>query len=157
MKKIGSFIFTLCISFLVFISTAKALGGEKPIRRNEAFCTMMLRVAKKSGPHAIYKSAEECNRKMIDIAWILKIPHKVCKVKYTNGSYYLALVLCQNGQDFICDYYKVIFELWEERLPQPSANWLFMSVDEYKERIGSMLNVIDPSAGFEIEIQDRLT
>ena len=42
-------------------------------------------------------------------------------------------------------------------MPQPSANWLFMSVDEYKERIGSMLNVIDPSAGFEIEIQDRLT
>ena len=157
MKKIGSFIFTLCISFLVSINTAKALGGEKPIGRNEAFCTMMLRVAKKSGPHAICKSSEEWGRTMIDIACILNIPHKICKVKYTNGSYYLALVLCQNGKNFIFDYYKVVFELWEERLSELSANWLFMSVDEYKERIGSMLNVIDPSAGFEIEIQNTLT
>ena len=157
MKKTLAFIVTLFVSFLVFISTAKAVGEEKPVGRNEAFCTIMLGLAKKTGPHAIYKSAEKWNIEIIDIAWILKIPHKVCKVKYTNGSYYLALVLCQNGQDFICDYYKVIFELWEERLPEPSANWLFMSVEEYKERIGSMLNVIDPSAGFEIEIQDRLT
>lgn len=157
MKKIGLFIFALCVSFMAAISVAKAVGNEKPIGRNKAFCIMMLRLAQKSGPHAICKSSEEWGRTMIDIACILNIPHKICKVKYTNGSYYLALVLCQNGKNFIFDYYKVVFELWEERLSELSANWLFMSVDEYKERIRGMLNVIDPSAGFEIEIQDRLT
>lgn len=47
MKKTLAFIVTLFVSFLVFISTAKAVGGEKPVGRNEAFCTIMLGLAKK--------------------------------------------------------------------------------------------------------------
>lgn len=149
MKKVTTFIIGLLTSFLLLINVAHADDIDPEICRSWLNSTVEI---VESSNHAdflptwltkiVKKDCTSVPNNLNDTSriWALKAAQSAVKQGFSCHAYqlifqnsepYWVIIVKQGDKEFVCDYHKVIHELYEKKLPLPSEPWPLMTFSDY--------------------------
>ncbi len=131
MRKLIALVFGLFMAFLPSTDSASAAGNEEA----KVFCDNLLAKAIQmtQSPEwdGLYGDSKHWAEVAANLAKNAGFSPNICFITFHNAATRWVITLNQGGKTFICDYYKILYELSEKHLETPSQTWHFMELKDY--------------------------